>query len=113
MEEVERALLDVGVGEAAAGLAADQLGLDAEVTGHGGNVGAGRLQELALFGRDTDGLEAGGVAQDGDAAAALVAGVPPFLQVGGLLAGDALVGGEHPRRGRSLPEPLGAELLNG
>ena len=87
LEEVEGALLDVGVGEAAAALAADQLGLDAEVAGDGGDVRAGRLQELAFFGGDADRLEAGAVAEDGDVAAAAVGGLPPFLEVLGVLGG--------------------------
>jgi len=115
-EEVQRALLDVGVGEAAAALAADQLGLDAEVAGDGGDVRAGGLQELAFFWGDADGLELGIAAEDGDVAAAPAAaidGCPPFFEFPGLVGRDGALGGDDPGGDAAVAEELGGELLGG
>jgi len=112
-EEVQRPLLDVGVGEAAAALAANQLGLHAEVAGDGGHVRPRGFEELGLLGRDGDGLEAGAVTQDGNLAVALVGGLPSFLEFAGAAAVDALVGGQQPRRDGGVAEEAGRVLLGG
>jgi hypothetical protein len=50
LEEVDRPLFDVGVGEAVAAVGADQLRLDAEVAGDGADVRLGGLEELGFLG---------------------------------------------------------------
>jgi hypothetical protein len=104
-------LLDVGVGEAVPGVGADQLGLDAEVAGHGADVRLGRLQELGLLGRDRDGLELGAVAEHGDVAVAGVRVAPSGLDLVGPLLPDVLVRGEHTAGDGGLAEELGGVLL--
>jgi hypothetical protein len=68
-------------------------------------------QELGLLRGDRDSLEAGAVAEHGDAAAALVPGLPAFLDCLGPVGLDVLVGRDDAGRDGGFPEELGRVLL--
>ena len=113
-EEVEGALLDVGVGEAAAGVGADQLGLDTEVAGDGADVRLGGFEELGFLGGDADGLEAGAGAEDGDVAAAAVGETSSrSLSSSARLGLMSLVGGEDAWGVAPSPKNCAAYRLGG
>jgi len=56
-------------------------------------------------------LELGAIAEDGDAAAALVPGLPPFLDGLGPVGLDVLVGGDDTAGDGAVAEQLGRVLL--
>jgi hypothetical protein len=81
-----------------------------------GHVELQRVEELAFFGLDADGLPPGALAEDGGAAppgfAAAEVDVPPLAEFVRRLGGEPLVGGQDSRWCGVVAEELRAELFS-